>query len=154
RFFRQPVGLRGDLGDPLAGRRVVGLAKVTTWERTMLNPVKWPGATPAPEGPVGSKERGLNRWLLAALLAALLFWGSTPGARAGVHGAWGGGGGDPFNEVAPAGGQLAEIWVRSGDKIDAILLVWRRPDGGLVYSPWYGGGGGRIQKFQMAPGER
>jgi hypothetical protein len=120
----------------------------------MSKPVKSPHTTPAPEGLQGLAEGGPSRRLLAALLAALLFWGSASSAWAGVHGPWGGGGGSPFNEPAPAGSQLAEVWVREGRVIDAILLVWRRPDGVLIYSPWYGGGGGRIQKFQFAPGER
>src|SRR5262249_8600411 len=117
---------------------LVGLADLTT-------PCSRRRAATRPPAPAHQEDHmfehkcRLNGWLRAALLAALLFLVSAPSARAGVNGPWGGGGGLPFDEPAPPGSHLAEIWVREGRLIDAILLVWRRPDGSLAYSPWYGG---------------
>ncbi len=66
----------------------------------------------------------------------------------------GGGGGSAFADgEAPPGGRIAEVRVRSGDRIDSVQVVYRLPDGRSFDGARHGGTGGNERIFQLRPGE-
>lgn len=65
----------------------------------------------------------------------------------------GGGGGSYYSSTKSSGLRLVEIRIRSGALIDAIQTVHVNAIGQEVVSDRFGGGGGSIDVFKLAPGE-
>jgi hypothetical protein len=66
----------------------------------------------------------------------------------------GGGGGSSFaDQEIPFGAQVAEVRVRAGDRIDAVQLVYRLPNGRFLDGPVHGGRGGQPRSFMLDPDE-
>ena len=58
------------------------------------------------------------------------------------HGPAGGAGGNPFDEVAPAGSEIGALIIRSGRFVDAIQVLWRNASTGqLTLGDQHGGNG-------------
>jgi hypothetical protein len=92
-----------------------------------------------------------KRWLPVLCTVLLLAAGAVTAAQYGL-GPSGGSGGEPFFDEAPGYSRIAEVRVWSGSHIDAVQLVYRDRRG---YSDGYkyGGGGGRLQVFELRRGE-
>jgi hypothetical protein len=65
----------------------------------------------------------------------------------------GGPGGTPFADQAPPTMRLVAVAMRSGEEIDAIAAVLRRPNGERFPVPMHGGPGGSPGAFVMQDGE-
>ena len=64
----------------------------------------------------------------------------------------GGSGGNPFSALPPADNgpwKISAIQVWSGNRIDAIEMIWRNPQGNIRTSPKFGGSGGTEQEFDI-----
>jgi hypothetical protein len=62
----------------------------------------------------------------------------------------GGGGGSPFSDFAPpSGGRILEIQVFSGERVDAVQLLYELPDGRTALGQRHGGPGGSPNVFRL-----
>jgi hypothetical protein len=66
----------------------------------------------------------------------------------------GGRGGKPFQDSAlPAGGRIAEIQIRAGERIDAVQVIYTLPSGRYQEGVLHGGSGGAANVFRLDPDE-
>ncbi len=66
----------------------------------------------------------------------------------------GGRGGEVFSDFdPPAGARVAEVRLRTGDRVDSLQLRFALPNGRTVLGPRHGGSGGRLHIFRLNSGE-
>ena len=87
-------------------------------------------------------------FFLAALILCIspLGFGQQPTATTVA----GGSGGTPFSDTAiPSGGRVSEVYVFSGNAVDAVQMQFTLPDGRTAVSPRHGGPGGQQNTFRL-----
>jgi hypothetical protein len=58
-----------------------------------------------------------------------------------------------FDPDPPAGARVAEVRLRTGDRVDSVQLVFALPNGRMIPGPRNGGSGGRLRIFRLSAGE-
>lgn len=91
--------------------------------------------------------------MIVILLNGILFFGNARAETFSFLGPSGGGGGNYYSDAQTGGRQLKEVRIRSGAFIDAIQTVYVNTIGQTFVSNRYGGGGGNLDIFTLAPGE-
>src|SRR5512139_49056 len=88
--------------------------------------------------------------LLVVSIGSPLGFAQQPSAT----GIAGGAGGDGFVDPAPRyGARILEVHIRSGERIDAVQLVYALPDGRSMNGARHGGTGGGLNILRLDPGE-
>ena len=90
---------------------------------------------------------------IIVVLSSILFVGNVLAETFSFLGPSGGGGGNYYSDSQTGGRQLIEVRIRSGAFIDAIQTVYVDAIGQKFVSQRYGGGGGNLDIFKLAPGE-
>jgi hypothetical protein len=63
------------------------------------------------------------------------------------------GGGDFSDSQPPAGARVTEVWVRTGERVDSVQMMYTLPGRRTVTGPRHGGTGGGLNTFRLDPDE-